>query len=207
MLRPAQNNQPSVRLRLVDPSDDRVLLPIHQPSDLTSDPLVCLPDVIDANPAQRHYCQLIQTAYPDLQRRIEQGDPTAREILDRLAALGEQLGVRLRSPGETLPHQVRCSACCIRDVFTRPQTHAQFPGRPDGREHLARLGEITDAASAASDLVRECSPPARRRAKHSCTRSDAALAASVTVSPGRARCSRPSGRPGRATGRASAAAG
>jgi (1->4)-alpha-D-glucan 1-alpha-D-glucosylmutase len=49
-------------------------------------------------PAQELYRQLIQTAYPELQRRADEGDENARHWLAQFLDLGELLGVRVTAP-------------------------------------------------------------------------------------------------------------
>jgi (1->4)-alpha-D-glucan 1-alpha-D-glucosylmutase len=53
---------------------------------------------VPPGPVQELYQQLIQSAYPELQRRAEEGEENARQWLAHFLDLGELLGVRVTAP-------------------------------------------------------------------------------------------------------------
>ncbi len=55
---------------------------------------------MDEGRACELYRELIQDAYPELQRRAEEGEESAARWLERLLALGEHLGARVAASGE-----------------------------------------------------------------------------------------------------------
>jgi (1->4)-alpha-D-glucan 1-alpha-D-glucosylmutase len=72
-------------------------------------------------PAQELYRQLVQTAYPELQRRAEQGDENARHWLARFLDLGELLGVRVQAPRNpgTSPDLAGLASDLLRECLAR----------------------------------------------------------------------------------------
>jgi (1->4)-alpha-D-glucan 1-alpha-D-glucosylmutase len=111
-MKPAQNNRSGAfgGARQADRTSDSLRL-VRLPDD---QPEGAAPEVRDkegvaevflaceesAGQTQKLFCELIQTVYPDLRRKAEQGEESASSLLSRFVALGEQLGVRVWAPGQ-----------------------------------------------------------------------------------------------------------
>jgi (1->4)-alpha-D-glucan 1-alpha-D-glucosylmutase len=87
---------------------------------VSEDPLP-RPDQVSPGPVQELYRQLIQTAYPELQTRAEQGEENARLWLARFLDLGELLGVRAPAPGKpnTNPDLAGWASALVRESLAR----------------------------------------------------------------------------------------
>jgi (1->4)-alpha-D-glucan 1-alpha-D-glucosylmutase len=74
----------------------------------------------DAGGVQDLYCELMQTAFPELQKRAEAGEESVRRWLERFLDLGRHLGVALAEPGAGAADPGRASvAALVRECFAR----------------------------------------------------------------------------------------
>jgi (1->4)-alpha-D-glucan 1-alpha-D-glucosylmutase len=106
-----------LRLVGVDPGEDTTS---DTAPTVNADPLPRL-DKAPPGPVQELYRQLIQTAYPELQRRAEGGEENARHGLARLLDLGELLGVRVTVPSNpnTSPDLAGLASDLLRECLAR----------------------------------------------------------------------------------------
>jgi (1->4)-alpha-D-glucan 1-alpha-D-glucosylmutase len=106
-------------LRLVggDPGEDATADGAPPPSAATRARL----DKAPPGPVQELYRQLIQTGYPELQRRADAGEDHARHWLARFLDLGELLGVWVTAPRNpnTSPHLAGLASALLRESLAR----------------------------------------------------------------------------------------
>jgi (1->4)-alpha-D-glucan 1-alpha-D-glucosylmutase len=106
-----------LRLVKVDPGEDATS---EAPRTVSADDLPPV-DKSLPGPVQELYRQLIQTAYPELQRRAEAGEESARHWLARFLDLGDLLGARVTLPcgPNTSPHLARLASELLRECVAR----------------------------------------------------------------------------------------